>query len=421
MAAALLPLVALPTAGAATESLFPSPATVLMLSPIPGYIQDTLQGVGCRTNTCHPVDYLSFWTPGGVAAIDAAIDAFIAPDPDPDPDPPVVVFGYSHGAQVASAWLAEHSLDLDAPSAEKLSFVLMGNANRAYGGANVFGGQVMPQTQYKVIDISRQYDYTTDLPNNPFNLLAVANVLFGFTLGLHDYKNVNIDDPANAKWTVGNTTYILVPTPNLPLLEPLRWVGLNALADALNGPLKEMVEQGYNRPVPFPTVPPPPPPPPPPPLPPAASALSESVVSGPTVASKDATVPVNLAPARAAAADSAPTATRPVNADGTGTGLAVADTVTTTPTPDRADVPDTVKTITPATPKPGQDDAIAAKPSATAPTTHTTATSTTDGNKVEPGKLGENQGTTKGGDQAPSTNKDAPSTNNDSAPSTSTG
>jgi diacyltrehalose acyltransferase len=256
---------------------------------------------------------------------------------------------------------------------------------------------------------TRQYDYASDFPDNQFNLLAVVNVFAGFAF-LHDYRNVNPADLANARWTEGNITYILVPTPNLPLLEPLRLIGLTGLADALNAPLKALVEQGYNRPVPFPTVPPPPPPPPPPPLPPAASALSTSVVSDPTEAPQGATVKLSPAPAPAKAADSAPTATGPEQANGVDKGLAVADdTVTTTPPPDRADVPDTVKTTTPPAAQPRQDDAIAAKPSTTAPTTHTTPT--TDGNKVEPGKVGEKQATTKSGDQATTKSGDqSPST-----------
>ena len=58
---------------------------------------------------------------------------------------------------------------------------------------------------------------------------------------------MDIDDPANTVWTEGNTKYVFVPTENLPLLEPLRRIGLTELADALNGPLKEIVEQGYHR------------------------------------------------------------------------------------------------------------------------------------------------------------------------------
>jgi len=42
-------------------------------------------------------------------------------------------------------------------------------------------------------------------------------------------------------------TYVFVPTDDLPLLTPLRRLGLNDLADALNDPLKERIEKAYDR------------------------------------------------------------------------------------------------------------------------------------------------------------------------------
>ena len=89
-----------------------------------------------------------------------------------------------------------------------------------------------------------------DFPDNPLNLLAMANALAGFAFVHLDYTDVDIDDPNNTVYTVGNTTYVLVPTENLPLLEPLRLVGLDSVADALNEPLKAMVESGYDRSIP---------------------------------------------------------------------------------------------------------------------------------------------------------------------------
>ncbi len=121
----------------------------------------------------------------------------------------------------------------------------MGNSTRKYGGAdNEFG--VSQPSQYHVIDIAREYDPVADFPDDPTNLLAIANALSGF-ITLHDYRDVDINDPNNIVWDEGNTTYVLVPTENLPLLNPLRLVGLNALADQLNGPLKAMVDKGYDR------------------------------------------------------------------------------------------------------------------------------------------------------------------------------
>ena len=155
------------------------------------------------------------------------------------------MFGYSDGAMVAQLWMAEHAGDPAAPSPEQLSFVLIGNPKQPYGGIS----PADPQTQYHVIDIVRQYDPVADFPDHPFNLLALANVAAGALSPIHlDYTGVILDDPANVVWTVGNTTYVFVPTENLPLLAPLRMLGMNELADALNEPLKEIVERAYDRP-----------------------------------------------------------------------------------------------------------------------------------------------------------------------------
>jgi pimeloyl-ACP methyl ester carboxylesterase len=393
--AALVALVALPTAGAAIV-LPNSPATVLTVFPWEGSLEDELQGFLCQApNTCVQVDTF-LWDPDAVTAIETAIDT--TPDTK-------IVFGYSQGAVVVTRWLEQHADDPDAPSPDELSFVLIGNSTRAYGGANARSIVVMPQTQYQVIDVARQYDMAADFPDNPFNLLALANALAGFTFIHIDYEGVDINDPANAVWTEGNTTYILVPTQNLPLLEPLRMIGLTAQADALNGPLKEIVEQGYNRPVPFPTTTQPVT------VSSPAQVAAVSQFSPPSARQQSVAVQDSVATtantqdsqAQPPAAHPASTATGPEKANGTGKGVAVADTVTTTTPPDPAHVLGTVKTITPPAAQPGLDNAIEAKRSTTAPTTHITAASTADGYKVEPGKVGENQATTKSGDQAPST------------------
>ena len=376
--AALLSLVAGPTAGAATVSpvpALPSPATVLTLSPFSdlGGIAGQLQGNVCQAGrTCVPVNF-PILVPPGVSILDDAIKST---------SERIIVFGYSEGAQVAEQWLRQHANDQDNP--KNLTFVVIGNSTRAYGGSlNDSGGfgEVWPQSQYQVIDVARQYDYSADFPNNPspYFLLAVVNALAG-GLGTHDYTGVNLYDPANTVFKVGNITYVLVPTPNLPLVGPLRALGLNALADQLQAQLKPLVDQAYNRDYPGiiqPGVIA---------AQPAATATtsgastlsapvvsdsavsvtgapmsSASIVSGPTVASQDATVPGTLA--LAPTAESAPAATRPA------------------------------KTTTPPAAQPGPDNAIADEPSTTAPTTRTTATSTNRGNKERPGEAGGNEST----------------------------
>ncbi|MEZ0340936.1 PE-PPE domain-containing protein [Mycobacterium sp. pV006] len=253
-ATALSVVVATPTAEA---------ANVLTLSPLPHRMGPALQGSMCASpNVCNKVKY-SFAMNVSIAnlaeAIRAATAAVPAPDgssPDPADSETVTVFALSGGAIGSVKWLAQYADEADAPSAEVLSFVLIGNPTRKYGGAN-HRLTKMPETQYKVLDIAQQYDPFADTPDR-FSFLAQLNSTLGFLAPLHyDYSAVDINDPANYRWVEGNTTYILVPTEKLPLLAPLRALGLTALADRLNDSLKEIIERAYDRP--WEKEPPPPP------------------------------------------------------------------------------------------------------------------------------------------------------------------
>ncbi|BBX16429.1 hypothetical protein CRI77_19445 [Mycolicibacterium duvalii] len=237
-----------PTAGA---------ANVLTLSPLPHRMLPAFQGVMCASpNTCNEVKY-SFAMNRSIENLDYAIRAATAAVTAPDPTTgavgevtdgdTVTVFALSGGAIGVSKWLDWNAGEADAPSPEVLSFVVIGNPTRKYGGANR-RFDTMPQTQYKVLDIARQYDPVADTPDR-FSILARLNLTLGFLSPLHyDYSTIDINDPNNYRWTEGNTTYVLVPTEDLPLLAPLRMLGLSALADRLNGPLKEIIERAYDRP-----------------------------------------------------------------------------------------------------------------------------------------------------------------------------
>ncbi len=185
--------------------------------------------------------------PSGIAALQAAISGAPAGER-------VIVFGYSEGATVVGKWLAQHADDPDIPSPELLTFVVVGNPSRQSNGITIPNGVEFPQSQYQVLDLARQYDGVADFPNNPkspYYFLAVRNATRGSLIGhLHNYSNVDIYDPANAVWTSedGNTTYVLVPTQNVPLLG-----GLANLFPDWNAELKAKIETAYIRPTPFPT------------------------------------------------------------------------------------------------------------------------------------------------------------------------
>lgn len=100
---------------------------------------------------------------------------------------------------------------------------------------------------YTTTVISRQYDGVADWPAQQGNLLAVANAIAG---AFYLHPNYSGIDLSTITPTVdGNTAYYRVPTANLPLLQPLRDLGVHSsLVDAVQAVLKPMVDTGYETP-----------------------------------------------------------------------------------------------------------------------------------------------------------------------------
>ncbi|WP_185976085.1 PE-PPE domain-containing protein [Mycolicibacterium sp. 018/SC-01/001] len=241
-AAAVLPVGAstLGAAPAAADEL-PDPFTMVTLALYPGLNSDNHGGIMCTgTRTCTKVDYPYLDRYTGAADLNAALAAA-------DLTQPLVVFGYSQGARVVSQWLDDHAGKDGAPTPQQVSFVLIGNPENKHGGTHRRLGSVTPDTDFQIIDVTRQYDRASDWPDQPLNLLAFLNANAGLT-GIHThYEDVDIYDPRNYVWKEGNTIYVFVPTENIPLLDPLREMGLDKLADELNEPLKKIIEKAYDR------------------------------------------------------------------------------------------------------------------------------------------------------------------------------
>jgi hypothetical protein len=205
---------------------------------------------------------------------------------------PVVIFGYSQGATVASIEKAQLSR-LPAQDQAAINFVLIGNPNRPNGGLferlaafgtvpildATFGQPTPTDTGMSTVDVAFQYDGVADFPLYPVNLLAVLNATAGFwyihgsylapnsrdPAGLPngltaDELDAAIADPANQQHLAGSdTTYVLIPTPNLPLLQPLREFGAfthtefltTPLIDLIQPALRVLIETGYNRSLPY--------------------------------------------------------------------------------------------------------------------------------------------------------------------------
>ena len=143
-----------------------------------------------------------------------------------------IVFGYSRGAQIASEWLRTYAGRADAPPAADLSFVLIGNLQRRFGGSmgrTLDGHQLEPTpdyTQYKVVDFSRRWDGWSNGDNWPGSAdngsagssgSADASAQLrlqgrGKWITHSNYQRNSISDPRNrVRTTVGNTTYLVGP------------------------------------------------------------------------------------------------------------------------------------------------------------------------------------------------------------------
>jgi hypothetical protein len=132
-----------------------------------------------------------------------------------------IVFGYSRGAQIASEWLRYYANKPDAPDADDLSFVLIGNPQRRLGGApgkTLDGVQLLPTpdtTQYTVTDLSRRWDgwaNTDNWPDGPsFSASNYLNTV-GRWIVHSNYTQQSVTDPANmTRAVVGHTTYVVTP------------------------------------------------------------------------------------------------------------------------------------------------------------------------------------------------------------------
>ena len=186
------------------------------------------------------------------------------------PEDPIVVFGYSQGAQIAA--IEKQRLQAEADAGAQLppiTFVFTANPIRPNGGLSArLNGRLGPlatwwtpivsaptNTQFQTYDVARQYDFFSDFPAYPLNPFATANAVFG--LLNHNYGPVSLDpsspsyDPDTVVQQYGDTTYYLIPSKELPLLSPVRAVGLDPVADVVEPTLRVLVELGYDRTTPY--------------------------------------------------------------------------------------------------------------------------------------------------------------------------
>ncbi|MCB0932216.1 MAG: PE-PPE domain-containing protein [Mycobacterium sp.] len=174
-------------------------------------------------------------------------------------DTSYTVFSYSQSGAIASL---EKSDLIAHPPSGTVNFVFESNPNRPNGGILerfvgvhipildvTFNGATVtnsPQpTPLITVDIVHQYDPVGDFPLNPLNAAALANSLMGF-LYEHPEEGVGIPE---LQGQYQDSTYYLVPTFTLPLLQPLLKLPFLGplIATTMDPPLRVLVESGYDR------------------------------------------------------------------------------------------------------------------------------------------------------------------------------
>lgn len=183
----------------------------------------------------------------------------------------VTVLTVSQSAVIASQTMSDlAALPAGAqPGADQLSFVLLVDPDNPNGGlfarfpdvafpalGVTFNGATPPDTAYPTDIYTLEYDGASDYPQYPIDLLADLNALAGF-LFVHPAAGdltpaqiaSAIELPTDPAYGTA-TSYYLVPTENLPLLDPLRMIPVvgNPLADLLQPDLRVIVNLGYGDP-----------------------------------------------------------------------------------------------------------------------------------------------------------------------------
>ncbi len=177
----------------------------------------------------------------------------------------VNVVGYSQGANIAS--LEMKALDPGGtPSSLPINFVLLGNSMNPNGGWDArFPGLSLPTLGFSTLGAAPSNDFPTkvytleydgwaDFPQYPIDVFSDFNALVGMATVHTGYASLTptqinsaIVLPTQGPTT---TTYYMIPTQNLPLLDPVRFIPYvgNPIADLVQPVLTPLVNWGYGNP-----------------------------------------------------------------------------------------------------------------------------------------------------------------------------
>lgn len=174
----------------------------------------------------------------------------------------VVVIGESMGSMVAARVAAELARSAEPPSTDDIRFVLfvppeVGAAEYFKEGTYIpilnYRVRRLPESPYPTTILIGEYDFWSDPPDRPWNLVSLLNSALGIAfvhtfLSLSDPAEVPPENITVKRNSLGATvTTYFVPTENLPLTDIFRLVLPDALVDVLDAFLRPIVDAGYRR------------------------------------------------------------------------------------------------------------------------------------------------------------------------------
>jgi PE-PPE domain len=228
-----------------------------------------------------PASYASSSAPIGLADLQAAMAA----QQLNYPGDPYLVEGYSQSAQIVVA----EKIDLiEAGQHPDVTFLMLGDPYRPNGGMverltglvvpgiGLFNGTDPTDAGIPTIDIANQYDGFADFPQYPINVVSDLNDLLGIIYAHAAYGDGPLPEEIPSLWPPseplsgpytdeytlgsteivqqvdGDTTFYFIPTTELPLLDPLRSLGVpEPVLNIFQPALQVIVEAGYDRSIPF--------------------------------------------------------------------------------------------------------------------------------------------------------------------------
>jgi hypothetical protein len=200
---------------------------------------------------------------------------------------PYVVEGYSQSADIV---VAEKSELMQTGQHPDVTLLMLGDPDRPNGGIDErFVGMFTPglgmgdltgaeptDAGIPTIDIANQYDWVADYPQFPIDPVADLNAILGLIYGHAAYGDGPLPEEVPSIWPPsaplsgpfadeyvlgsteivkqvdGDTTFYFIPTTELPLLDPLRSLGVpESVLNIFQPALQVIVEAGYDRSIPF--------------------------------------------------------------------------------------------------------------------------------------------------------------------------